>query len=287
MKTGWPKRSRFRRVAGAATALVLVTGAGASSAIFVDYLADRARLRAYAAATEKPAEAMQAKTASVTPMKAAFAAPVKAASASTVKTKAPAKTPSKVPVKTSSVTGAPASVAGAPKPEAAPHAASIALAAKAAITGSLPGVTSVEGKTAVIAESAAGSRPDRAAALSLESGVEAEGDIEPVLAAGETGPGDETYTSAIPAPRPSDDTAAVTALLPDKGEEQPQKAKKTGRAATVLKYVNLRSRPADESKVLAVVPAKAKVTVLSCKGWCKVEYEGTRGFIYKSFIGKS
>ena len=49
-------------------------------------------------------------------------------------------------------------------------------------------------------------------------------------------------------------------------------------------HVNLRSGPADESKVLTVIPAKASVNVLNCKSWCEVEYAGQKGFIYKRFI---
>src|SRR5690606_6558104 len=57
MRAGLPKGAGLRRLAGAATALVLIGGVGVGSAAFVDYLADRAKLRAYAAATsKKPAE---------------------------------------------------------------------------------------------------------------------------------------------------------------------------------------------------------------------------------------
>jgi SH3-like domain-containing protein len=55
----------------------------------------------------------------------------------------------------------------------------------------------------------------------------------------------------------------------------------------VTKYVNLRSGPTDESKVVAVVPAKASVSVLDCKAWCEVVFDGKKGWIYKRFIRES
>jgi SH3-like domain-containing protein len=60
-----------------------------------------------------------------------------------------------------------------------------------------------------------------------------------------------------------------------------------GRAAQVTKYVNMRSGPNDESKVVAVVPAKASVSVLDCKSWCEVVFDGKKGWIYKRFIRES
>lgn len=66
--------------------------------------------------------------------------------------------------------------------------------------------------------------------------------------------------------------------------ELPLPAMKTAR---VTKYVNLRAGPADESRVIAVVPANAEVKVESGCQWCTVVYNGQRGYIYKSFIRRS
>jgi hypothetical protein len=49
--------------------------------------------------------------------------------------------------------------------------------------------------------------------------------------------------------------------------------------------VNLRARGVSGSRVLRTIPANASVGLIGCKDWCEVVYEGTRGYIYKSFIG--
>lgn len=59
------------------------------------------------------------------------------------------------------------------------------------------------------------------------------------------------------------------------------------KTARVTKYVNLRAGPADEARVIAVVPANAEVKVESGCQWCTVVYNGQRGYIYKSFIRRS
>ena len=71
----------------------------------------------------------------------------------------------------------------------------------------------------------------------------------------------------------------------DKEAVEAQEA--AGREARVTKYVNLRSGPTDESNVVAVVPAKASVSVLDCKAWCEVVFDGKKGWIYKRFIRES
>jgi hypothetical protein len=56
------------------------------------------------------------------------------------------------------------------------------------------------------------------------------------------------------------------------------------RTARTTRAVNLRSGPRDQAKVLLVVPHRAELRVFACEGWCEVEYDGTRGFIYKRFL---
>jgi hypothetical protein len=93
-------------------------------------------------------------------------------------------------------------------------------------------------------------------------------------------PADEIATVPLPAsapfPEPRDEEAS-------KAEEEAEE----GREARVTKYVNLRSGPNDESRVVAVVPAKASVSVLDCKAWCEVVFDGKKGWIYKRFIRES
>ena len=94
---------------------------------------------------------------------------------------------------------------------------------------------------------------------------------------------DETATAAIATvPLPA------SAPFPEPRDEEASKAEEAeGREARVTRYVNLRSGPNDESKVVAVVPAKASVSVLDCKAWCEVVFDGKKGWIYKRFIRES
>lgn len=55
-------------------------------------------------------------------------------------------------------------------------------------------------------------------------------------------------------------------------------------ATKVNRHVNLRAGPADESRVVLVVPAGATVQAQADCGWCVVTYKGQRGYIYKSFL---
>ena len=83
---------------------------------------------------------------------------------------------------------------------------------------------------------------------------------------------------------------ASTGMIEDAGAapqevgSQPLPPLKT---ASVTKYVNLRGGPADEAKVITVVPANAKIEAESGCQWCTVVYNGQRGYIYKTFIRRS
>jgi hypothetical protein len=58
-----------------------------------------------------------------------------------------------------------------------------------------------------------------------------------------------------------------------------------GYASTVHTAVKLRAGPSNGSRSIGVVPGKATVHVLNCKGWCKVSYAGKEGYVFKSFLG--
>jgi hypothetical protein len=102
-------------------------------------------------------------------------------------------------------------------------------------------------------------------------------------------PSDPMVTAAIfrneeraleQAPPPSPELAVPAPEMPAvKKGPAPQ------RTVRVNDGVNLRARPASGSKVLSVIPARASVGLVDCKAWCEVVYDGTRGFIYKSFVG--
>ncbi len=249
------KGAGLRRLTGVATALVLIAGTGVGSAAFVDYLADRAKLRAYAAATSrKPAEQL-------------------------------AKLPEKPASAERRIAAAPAGPTSATAPDADP----IAQAAKTAAAAGrpLPVPVSSAGVAAKSFSSAEGAQmpaPGKVsiAAVTPRPGADVEADTEPTLAAAYADPDDHTMTGTIPEPRAHAPAEAVgdPVALADDGEN-------TGRIAQVTEHVNMRSAPADDSKILAVVPAKASINVLSCKSWCEVEYAGQKGFIYKRFIRNS
>ncbi|MEX3008427.1 SH3 domain-containing protein [Hoeflea sp. TYP-13] len=62
-------------------------------------------------------------------------------------------------------------------------------------------------------------------------------------------------------------------------------AEQNGYRSAALKYVNLRARPNNDGEVLAIVPAKADVLVEEdCGRWCRILFEGKRGYIHRTFI---
>lgn len=54
------------------------------------------------------------------------------------------------------------------------------------------------------------------------------------------------------------------------------------RQATIKRSVNLRTKP--NGAVVAVIPAKTAVELVSCTSWCEVIFNGKRGFVSKSYI---
>jgi uncharacterized protein YgiM (DUF1202 family) len=60
--------------------------------------------------------------------------------------------------------------------------------------------------------------------------------------------------------------------------------KSAGKSVQIGRAVNMRSSPRSGSKVIRVLPKGANVGLVGCNGWCEVTYEGSRGFIYRSFL---
>lgn len=58
-------------------------------------------------------------------------------------------------------------------------------------------------------------------------------------------------------------------------------ATKPGKA---LRSVTMRARPSSRGGVLGTVPGGADVSVISCKSWCEIVYDGKRGFVYRNFL---
>lgn len=58
-------------------------------------------------------------------------------------------------------------------------------------------------------------------------------------------------------------------------------------AAKAAKWGNLRDGPADEAKVILVVPANAAIEAETGCNWCTVVYKGQRGYMFKNLIRRS
>lgn len=100
-------------------------------------------------------------------------------------------------------------------------------------------------------------------------------------------PDHATMTGSIPA-------AVLEAAVKDTRKDKPAAAAEPvtsdevadaaageGRIRTA---VNMRASPDKDAKVLAVVPAKASITVIECDSWCKIAYEGQEGYVYKRYV---
>jgi len=286
-----PLSGRATRIANLSAAAAIVVGIGASTAIFVDYLADRALARG----VEAPAKPVAART-------------IEPAAA----TQVAALTPEP----------APAPKSAAAQPIEAPIAARMPDASEIATVAAVGPEHAIEVPT---------DDPTASPIIHVEElggGEEASLD-EPAPDADNTIDADATETAAIspdeaepvaaePAPRPKKAKAAAqparrnteVASLPgvDIGglagyasDEQDfsdstvktvtkpaarvaAKGAVTAGAARVTSAVNMRSAPRKGAGVLGVVPAGTNVKVLSCDGWCQISYNGRKGWVYKSFL---
>lgn len=250
----WLRRHAMRKSAGIAGAVVLVAGAGVGSALFVDYLADRAVARAVASPHSQAAPV--AAPAAPEVAKAAPAGPAEPKRVDTAPVAPAAAEPR--PVETTRIAAAPAESRPAAVPAAQPSppvAAKVAEADAAAETTRSDDSIADRTFTAAIAPRAIKPEPAPLPVVTAPQAVDGVGEQAAVAAA-------EMSEEAVPEAAPT-------------------------RTAKVTDHVNLRAGPNDESKVLTVVPAKETVEVVNCKGWCEVEFKGRKGFIYKSFLGKS
>lgn len=107
--------------------------------------------------------------------------------------------------------------------------------------------------------------------------------LEKVLASQDAGPGVDkaSLTSAL-APVDQEPAAAQDAAVPAPTERPV--VKKPATNGTIREYVNMRAEPDNDADVLEVIPAKARITIHRCRGWCEITHNGRRGFVYKSFI---
>lgn len=83
-----------------------------------------------------------------------------------------------------------------------------------------------------------------------------------------------TPSEAAAIPEDTDNTAMGGPYIPVSGL----------RSTRVTRYVNLRAGPADEARVIAVIPTNATVQAETDCGWCAVTYNGKQGYVYKGFL---
>lgn len=82
-------------------------------------------------------------------------------------------------------------------------------------------------------------------------------------------------TAFAPQPRPATPPASPAA---------PAAATASMRAAVVRRAVNMRASPNGGAQVVGVVPGSSEIRAETNCGWCRIDYQGRSGFIYKSFI---
>ena len=293
-----PETGKARRIASLSAAVAVMVGVGVASALFVDYLADRALARgADASTTVKPVVA-KAVDVTVETKGAALVAPREASQ------------PSSQPVEP-------------PKAEIAAAALDPAAVAKVAVGPEHAIELPTEDPTAspiIHAEEISASQdvPSVDENVANEEPLEADGDadgtqtaaIDPAEAVVEEQPVKkpkrqkavqatpeqakpqpvETEIASLPgvdvgglAGNPSGDDNAnstvqtITKPTKNLGGVAPG-------AARVTDAVNMRSGPQKGASVLGVVPAGSAVNVLSCNGWCQIAYNGRSGWVYKNYL---
>jgi hypothetical protein len=128
---------------------------------------------------------------------------------------------------------------------------------------------------------------DAATAVKKEAGaLPVARPVEQAFASPETDddPGsDNQWTAAIP-PLLRDAPAVAQPVAPKADEDSGRSANGT---VKVQRAVNLRAAPVSGSRVIKVLRAGSMVGLVGCKGWCEVTHDGSRGYIYQSFLRAS
>jgi len=295
--TAPPLSGRAKRIANLSAAVAMVVGIGAASAIFVDYLADRALARG----VETPASPVVAKV-------------VEPAAATQVASMAPETTPGPAPVPEAEMP-MPAPIE-ARMPDATEIASVAAVGPEHAIEEPTDDPTAspvihieeLGGGEEVSLDEAA---PDPNSAIdegadATETAAISPDEAEPVAAAPAQKPRKaKAKAAAEPARRnakiaslPGVDIGGLAGYAADENDvsdstvrtvtkpaaKTASKGGVTAGAARVTSAVNMRSGPRKGAGVLGVVPAGSNVKVLSCDGWCQISFNGRKGWVYKSFL---
>ena len=308
-----PNRSRTsktRRIAGLSAVLAVIVGVGASSAAFVDYLADRALTRAAGASPDAGPIVAQTSSAAIPDSQVVADASMDMPEPAAAK---PLVEPAARPVKTEIVAAMPAAEAIAKVAAKVGPEHAIELPTDDPTANPVLQLDDMESVDTASLEPVEGDAAPEVEALPLN----AEDEVS-----------DDTFTAAIPPDaaempvaepqpkRPPKAKQTATAKQPAKtkpaaenteiaalpgvdigglaGSPAPNKAT-AGNSASVTKTVvkrgarvstavNLRASPENDAGVIAVVPAKAAVNVLGCDKWCQVTYNGKTGWVYGNFV---
>ncbi len=302
-----PETGKARRIAGLSAAAVMIVGVGAASALFVDYLADRALARGTDPVVVKPVVAKAAepaeevKVASIVPETTTDALPAGEAIQPQAEPIEPALPNAAAIAKVAAAVG-PEHAIETPTddPTASPivHVENLGGGEDSAldVAALQPDEAIDEGsdqtETAAISpdemEAAPAPKPKKVKGKSVEAKA-------PVAKSGAKAATRDTEVASLPGvdvgglaghPSDEDDSGSSTVKTATK-PAMPKGGGVAGGSARVTQAVNMRSSPKKGASVLGVVPASTTVKVMSCDGWCQISYNGRTGWVYKSFLAAS
>ena len=288
---------KARRVAKFSAAAAMVLGIGASSALFVDYLADRALARNGSVLEVEPlVAAAVAEAASISAVNEAQASSASDAAANPTPRHEPpaATTAAQADIQHAAAAAEPAPMKPVPIEAVLPDAAAIAKVAvgpEHAIE--LPDEDPAD--EPIISAYAEPDTDDTTAAIAPDESEPAPV-VRPRKAKAEKAqPAAQSKNTEI-ASLPGVDVGGM-AGHPSEGDDQSDSKVRTvtkakaaaaggvaAGTARVRQAVNMRSAPKKGAGVLGVVPAGKSVSVLSCASWCQISYDGRTGWVYKSFL---
>jgi len=288
---------KARRIASLSAAAAIVLGIGTASAVFVDYLADRALARAMdAPVIVKPVVAKAVEPSAET--KVATLAPEPAApSAQPVeppKAEIAAKTPD--PAAIAKVAVGPEHAIEVPTDD--PTASPIVRADEVTASEDVFSVDeNVPNEEPIAAYAEDDSDGTQTAAIDLAEPVLEEQPVKkPKRQKAEKAQPAETEIASLPGvdvgglagyASGEDDNAASTVRTATKTAKTKNLGGLPAGPARVTAAVKLRSGPSKGNGVAGVVPAGSAVNVLSCDGWCQITYNGKSGWVYKNYLTNS
>jgi hypothetical protein len=292
-----PLSGRAKRIANLSAAVAMVVGIGAATAIFVDYLADRALARGVETPAARPVVAKAVETAAAAKVASLVPGP---APEPIVEAEQPAPAPieARLPdateiAKVAAVGPEHAIEVPTDDPTASPvlHIEELGGGEEVSLDEAAPEPDSAIDEGADATETAAISpdepepvvaepapKPRKAKAKTVEAKpVQRETEVASL-------PGVDIGGLAGYASDEKDFSESTVKTVTKPAAKTAAKGGVTTGAARVTAAVNMRSAPKKGAGVLGVVPAGSNVKVLSCDGWCQISYNGRKGWVYKNFL---